>query len=79
MPNSEDNEDFINKWMKIIKDRHVKFYTQEEYMEMFKKYSNIIKKEFYTDVICKRTKNLEYENLLKNTKKNGKQLFRNDI
>ena len=69
VPNSEDNEDFINKWMKIIKDGHVKFYTQKEYIEMFKKYNIIIERDFYTDVICKRKKSLEYEELIKNTNK----------
>ncbi|MBR6504159.1 MAG: methyltransferase domain-containing protein [Clostridia bacterium] len=67
IPNTEDNEDFINKWMEIIKDGHVRFYTEQEYINMFEKYRINIEKSFYTDVICKRYRNNEYEDLINKT------------
>ena len=67
VPNKEDGVDFINDWMKIIKDGHVRFYTEQEYIDMFKKYGIIIEKSFYSEVICKRNKSKEYEELIEQT------------
>lgn len=70
VPNIEDDEDFINNWMKVIQDGHVRFYTEKEYIDMFNKYGINIEKGFYSEVICKRNKSKEYEELMERTNKN---------
>ncbi|WP_297422636.1 class I SAM-dependent methyltransferase [Clostridium sp.] len=65
-PNKIDNKRFVDKYMQLRDDGHVKFYTKEEYIELLNKYGFELENIFISKVRFPRVVSDNYYKLMKN-------------
>lgn len=83
--NTVDKKRFIDNYMQLKDDGHVRFYLPEEFEAMFKKYGLIKEQIFYSSIRFPRVLDERYKKLLNsvpkdilnayNTKVEGEQIF----
>ena len=64
-PNKIDNKRFVDKYMQLRDDGHVKFYTKEEYVELLEKYGFVLENIFMSKVRFSRAVDDRYYELIK--------------
>lgn len=83
--NTMDKKRFVDSYMQLKDDGHVRFYLSEEFEELFKKYGLIKEQIFYSSILFPRVFDERYKELLNlipkdilnayNTKIEGEQIF----
>lgn len=71
-PNEDDTECFVDEFMKMKEDGHIKFYTKNEWIEIGKEVEMEYVDDFETSIRFSRKKelSLEFDNIVKRHNKN---------
>jgi ubiquinone/menaquinone biosynthesis C-methylase UbiE len=73
--NEHDKEDFINKFQGLKKDGHVRMYTRDEILSLFRKHNFIEEEYFDSKITFSRELSPPYEDLLKATSPKIKEKY----
>lgn len=71
-PNADDTSRFIDEYMRLKKDGHIKFYTKEEWKQICERYGLRLEKSFDSSIRFPRKKDTSYglDQLLRKHSKN---------
>ena len=73
--NEHDHDDFINKFQGLNKDGHVRMYTRDEMVNLFKKYDFIEAESFNSKITFSRDLSPRYSLLLESTPPETKKKY----
>lgn len=66
-PNKNDDDRFVDRYMKMKKDGHIKYYTREEFIELASKNNLKLTGEFKSEITFPRLKetSIEFDEIIK--------------